>query len=104
MAVLHIFAVKGIVARFQRGGDNKTVIPGKAVPLLDIKSGIDGEPTNNGAARCALVEVCPSAQMTILVSINILPGIGIVPVKFISANVYLEAPKESFDFLGGFRC
>ena len=22
---------------------------------------IDGEPTNNGAARCALVEACPSA-------------------------------------------
>lgn len=104
MAVLHIFGVKGIAVRFQRGGDNKTVIPGKAVPLLDIKSGMDGEPTNNGAARCALVEVWPSAQMTILVSINILPGIGIVPVKFISADVYLEASEERFDFLGSFWC
>ena len=63
---------------------------------------IDGEPTNSGAARCALVEACPRAYMIILVSINILPGIGVVPIKFISANVHLEASEESFNFPGSF--
>jgi len=29
---------KGIAARFQRGGNNKAVIPGKAVPLTDIEA------------------------------------------------------------------
>ena len=47
LAVLHIFRVKGIAARFQRGGNNKAVIPGKAVPLTDIEGSMDGDQRYN---------------------------------------------------------
>lgn len=43
LAVLHIFRVKGIAARFQRGSDNKAVIPGKTVPIPDIEGDMDGK-------------------------------------------------------------
>jgi hypothetical protein len=47
LAVLHIFGVKGVAVSFQRGGDNKAVIPGKAVPLPDIEGGMDGDQRYN---------------------------------------------------------
>ena len=62
---------------------------------------IVGEPTNKGAVRCVLVEVCPSAYMTILVSMKTLPGNRVVPVEFVSAGIYIEASKKRLDFVGG---